>query len=272
MRRWGRRTFNVNSSTQAAGSCTRCCMAGRLPRRSRGRRPLRARGGGLRAPPQGAMDIPRRALEIPRQGKGRDPVAIGRSALWTTSPSEKLGSIFPEGSVAHVEVRMPLLTFQHRVNQMMSQMMAMEACNELLRFAGRPTETSLNSAYRACEDLLSSSQFRYFRALNDEANVAKHNRGKGRSRGKTRPSESRGSGSKGKAMLAEFLAQAEAENNRLAAGGAFARTWRTRPGPSPRAGKRQQCPYEHLDPKKNDRGSNFEFWPKWAFFWSRTRE
>ena len=181
-------------------------------------------------------------------------------------PSEKLVSIFPEGSVAHVTVRMPLLTFQHRVNQMMSQMMAMEACNELLRFAGRPTETSLNSAYRACEDLLSSSQFRYFRALNDEANVAKHNRGKGRSRGKTRPSESRGSGSKGKAMLAEFLAQAEAENNRLAAGGAFARTWRTRPGPSPRAGKRQQCPYEHLIPKKIDRGSNFEFWPKWAFF------
>ena len=227
-----------------------------------------------RAPtPQGAMDIPRRALEIPRQGKGRDPVAIGRSALWTTSPlSEKLGSIFPEESVAYMEVRMPLLTFQHRVNQMMSQMMAMEACNELLRFAGRPTETSLNSAYRACEDLLSSSQFRYFRALNDEANVAKHNRGKGRSRGKTRPSESRGSGSKGKAMLAEFLAQAEAENNRLAAGGAFARTWRTRPGPSPRAGKRQQCPYEHLIPKKIDRGSNFEFWPKWAFFWSRTRE
>ena len=46
-------------------------------------------GGGLRAPPQGAMDIPRRALEIPRQGKGRDPVAIGRSALWTTSPPRR---------------------------------------------------------------------------------------------------------------------------------------------------------------------------------------
>ena len=83
---------------------------------------------------------------------------------------------------------MPLLTFQHRVNQMMSQMMAMEACNELLRFAGRPAETSLNLAYRACEDqgLLSSSQVRYFRALNDEANVAKHNRDKVRSKGKKR--------------------------------------------------------------------------------------
>ena len=88
--------------------------------------------------------------------------------------------------MAHVEVKMPLLTFQHRVNQMMSQMMAMEACNELLRFAGQPTQTSLNLAYRACGDLLSSSQFRYFRALNDEANVAKHNRDKVRSKGKKR--------------------------------------------------------------------------------------
>ena len=99
-------------------------------------------------------------------------------------PSEKLWSIFPEESVAYMEVRMPLLTFQHRVNQMMSQMMAMEACNELLRFAGQPAETSLNLAYRACEDqqFLSSSQVRYFRALNNEANMAKHNREKGKKR------------------------------------------------------------------------------------------
>ena len=51
-----------------------------------------------RAPtPQGAMDIPRRALEIPRQGKGRDPVAIGRSALWTTSPLGEAGEYLPGG-------------------------------------------------------------------------------------------------------------------------------------------------------------------------------